>query len=105
MTPRFFLLLSEELFGVRQTLAHRLWTRLHPSPTFLYQLARCDVNDAAKPEWIDRARRLLDLLPPALLLAASLDCAPETRRPRAREITDFEETVLKLVDREGRWRW
>jgi hypothetical protein len=104
VVPRFWVLLMAELFGTSQKLACRLWRQLDVSAALLYQIGICDSSDAARPAWVNRVRHLSRLLPPAALLEASAKVAPEGQ-VRPREVTDFEETVLGLLDNQGQWRW
>jgi hypothetical protein len=54
--------------------------------------------------WETRVRHLAALLPPNWLLQASTRLAKEGRT-RSEEHVRFEERVLELLDRNGRWRW
>jgi hypothetical protein len=105
MTPLFWLKLMQEVFGVGERLAAKLWKCLDVTPVLLYQIGLCDTYDVDRHGWVARVRRLSQLLPPDALMAASLAAAPETGRVRQKDARDFEEALLQALDRHGKWRW
>jgi hypothetical protein len=104
-TPLIWIRVMEELFATSHPFACKLWRHYRDSPMLLWQLGLVSDPAESLDAWVLRIKRLLELISPASLLAASLAVAPETGRPRGHEVIRFEEAILQRIDVTGSWRW
>jgi len=94
-----------QMFGATDTLATKMWKAYRASPTLLYQMSQCDrPGNADHTTLMRRFDRLATMIPPASLIAASVQVAPEGTHSRPREHVAFEERVLRRTDAGVRWK-
>jgi hypothetical protein len=103
--PPFWHIMLEQLFDVHSArLRTELWRHYPASMSLRWQLGLCSEPAASPAMAMERVRRLSQLLEPALLLRAAERIA-HPGHPRPRELRDFENRVLRLVNAEGKWIW
>jgi hypothetical protein len=94
-----------QLFGVRSAqLREKLWQHYPASQTLCWQLQRCGEAAPSDLVVIDRIKRLAELVEPKYLLKAAENLV-EPGRSRPDALIQFEETILKIIDKDGHWLW
>jgi hypothetical protein len=101
----FWHYMLHQLFRVEsQRLRERLWQAYPKSTSLRWQLALCG-EPAASPHVVyERVKILCGLLDPGLLIRTAEGLTP-VGKLRPKELRQFEETVLKLVDAHGKFKW
>jgi hypothetical protein len=102
--PVLWLWFITQLFDMPRSFALKLWPHVIVTPTVLFQMAVVDQAPPSKEVWLQRLRRLSELLQPAMLFQASLTLSPEGKR-RDQQCIKFEESILLALDDQGRWDW
>ena len=103
--PYFWHVMLQQLFGVRSPqLRAKIWASYPKSTALVYQLERCAEPAPTDLLARDRVKYLAHLLQPQLLLRAAEALAPPDR-PQPKELRDFQERVLQIVDAHGHFIW
>src|SRR5262245_47908936 len=100
--PRLWIFMLHTLFDAPQKYAMEVWRHYPCSPTVLYQLSQAHMAAGEGERFVQQAFRLLELVEPADLLAASVRACPEGKR-RPRVALEFEEQVLSYLNCRGQW--
>jgi len=106
--PPLWRALMVRWFSASPALAVELWRAYQAMMPFTSKTTGYELNRmlGSCPEdalW-QRAERLLAVLNPKDMLAASLRLAPEVGNRRRRDVLAYEETVLERLDANGKWR-
>jgi hypothetical protein len=92
------------LFHTNRKLAEALWREYPASQTLGFQLRVCARHTRTPTDTRARIKHLSDLIDPKQLLRA-VDRLVDPGKPRPRDIREFEQRVLHILDRSGQWRW
>jgi hypothetical protein len=103
--PLFWHVMFEQLFRVHsRKMREQLWQAFPASQALRYQLDLCGTLAPSGVQAGERVRHLAALITPKDLLATAQKLAvPGRTRPAA--VREFEETVLRLTDKNGGWKW
>jgi hypothetical protein len=106
--PPLWTLVATRWFACNPNLAAEVWheyQRLwpHSSKSTAFELNRLFSGSQDHGVLWQRAERLLAVLCPKDMLAASLRLSPAGNR-RRRDVLSFEEAVLERLDGDGKWR-
>jgi hypothetical protein len=103
--PLFWHVMFERLFRVQnRKMREQLWQAYPASLALRYQLDLCGTQAPSGVQAGERVRHLAALIAPKDLLAVAQKLTvPGRRRPAA--VRQFEETVLRLTDKDGQWKW
>jgi hypothetical protein len=105
LMPPFWDFMMASLFRVENPrLRQQLWQQYPKSSQLRWQLRLCGERAPSELAMYERLRQLCQHLDPATLLRVAEGLAP-LGRARPRDIIAFEETVLKLMDKHGQFKW
>ena len=105
LMPTFWNFMLASLFRVKsQRLRQQLWQAYPKSTALCWHLARCAEPAPTEMVSYERIKQLAQHLDPAALVHAAEALAPEGK-PRPKDIRQFEETVLRLLDAHGKLKW
>ena len=103
--PHFWHYMLSHLFRVEsQRLREALWRGYPKSTALVWQLQRCGEPALAEQITHARVKQLSQHLDPAVLLHVADGLVP-LGRTRPKDIIAFEEVVLRLTDKHGRFIW
>jgi len=103
--PSFWHYMLRHLFKVESArLREELWRGYPKSTALVWHLMRCQEPAATKSVVYERAKVVCQLLDPGLMMRAAEALAP-AGKARPRELRQFEQAVLNLVDKDGSFIW
>jgi hypothetical protein len=105
LMPQFWDFMMTSLFRVQnKRLRQQLWDRYPKSTALSWQIQRCGERAPSEQAMYERVKQLCQHIDPVVLLRAADGLAP-LGRGRPQDIIDFEEVVLGLMDKHGKFKW
>jgi hypothetical protein len=105
LMPLFWDFMLASLFRVRSPrLRQQIWQTYPKSTALRWALERCAEQAPSELVSYQRVKQMAAHLNPALLVQVAESLAP-VGKPRPKELRDFEEAVLNLMDAHGQFKW